>query len=447
MIIHGQAIARTSTEAELLLCCARTHPDAHCQERFNLLIAQQIDWEHLLQLGLFHGVLPLLYSSLRKLGSEAVPTRILDELRRFFRGNAQSNLFLTAELLKLLSAFEAHGIPAAPFKGPLLALSAYQDLALRQFGDLDLLVHRRDIFEAGKLIVSQGYRPDLDDNEAVDDPKPDPDEIAFLGPQYYTFNRVDGRGRVDLQWRITQEYFSFSLDDERLWDRLAAVSIGGKTVRTFAPGDLLLILCVHGSKHRWEKLKWVCDIAELVRAHKRAIDWEEIQQRGRKQRIQRMLRLGLLLAQDLLGAELPRKIANELDGDSRTKWLAREIRTHPFVPADGRRGKFKRAVFYLRAKDGWREAAYFCLRYLSQYCRIILSPTRVEREVLPLPEALSFIYFFFRPLRLTAKHCWLAAIRVYRRTLGEAGRTEGLLNHVLNSSLSNRSSRVHSKDG
>jgi len=36
-------------------------------------------------------------------------------------------------LLKLLDLFENHGIPAVPFKGPVLASSIYGDLSLRQF--------------------------------------------------------------------------------------------------------------------------------------------------------------------------------------------------------------------------------------------------------------------------------------------------------------------------
>ncbi len=417
-MISDQATPRTSTEAELLLCCARTRLDVHGQERLNSLIMREINWEHLLELAFFHGVLPLLYSNLRKLGSGVVPPRLLDELRRFFGANAQSNLFLTAELLKLLGALEAHGISAVPFKGPLLAVSVYQNLALRQFGDLDLLVYRRDIDEVGKLIVAQGYRPSL----LKEDDSADPDEVAFLDPQYYTFNCADGRrGRVDLQWRIAEQYFSFSLDNERLWERLAAVSIGGKTVRTFAPGDMLLILCIHGSKHRWEKLKWLCDVAELIRAHKGELDWQEIQRQSRKQRIQRMLRLALLLARDLLGAELPGDISKGLNEDSRTKWVAQVIRRTLFTPAGGQLGNFKRVMFYLGMKDRWRERARFCLRYISQCCQVILSPTRVEREILPLPTALSFVYFLVRPLRLTVKHCRLAAARVYRRAVREAG--------------------------
>ena len=54
---------------------------------------------------------------------------------------------------------------------------------------------------------------------------------------------------------------------ERLWERVGRVPLGGNSVPSFAPEDMLLILCVYGSKHTWGRLKWVCDIAELIRVH------------------------------------------------------------------------------------------------------------------------------------------------------------------------------------
>jgi hypothetical protein len=411
-MLSEHAKARASAEVDLLLCCGRTVLDEHCHERLKFLTSQELDWPYLLRLALMHRVLPLLYSNLSRAMPEAVPIRILDELRRLFRGNVERNLFLTAELLKLARAFETQGIPAVPFKGPVLAVSAYQDLGLRQFGDLDILVHRRDIVEAGAVIVSQGYRSNLDKNDTAHNHGSDPDEVAYRGAQYYTFNRSDRRSKVDLQWRIAQQYFSFSIDQERLWERLAPVCVAGRTVRTFAPSDMLLILCVHGSKHRWDKLKWVCDVAELVRVHKCEIDWEEIQQQARKQKAKRMLGLGLLLAQELVGAELPSEISKQIHGNAMTKRIAQQIRNRLFLQAGQPLGKFKKVIFYIRTRDHWQEGAQFCLRYVSQYCQAIITPTRIERKILPLPMSLSFLYFVFRPVRLLRKHGWAALRRV-----------------------------------
>jgi hypothetical protein len=89
-----------------------------------------------------------LYQSLNTTCPEAVPKANLAQLRNYFHANAQRNLFLTQELLKLLTLFKTNGISAIPYKGPVLAVAVYGNLALRQFGDLDILVHKRDVLRA-----------------------------------------------------------------------------------------------------------------------------------------------------------------------------------------------------------------------------------------------------------------------------------------------------------
>ena len=80
----------------------------------------------------------------------------LDQLRDDFNDNSRRNLFLTRELLNLLTLFETHQIPAIPFKGPVLAASVYGNLALRQFSDLDLIIHKQHVAKARELLVSAG---------------------------------------------------------------------------------------------------------------------------------------------------------------------------------------------------------------------------------------------------------------------------------------------------
>ena len=395
--------APTSAEIEILLCCSRTRLDGRMSERLGLLLRRDLDWEYLIGTAARHGILPLLYSNLRQSWLEAVPKTTLDQLRDRFRANVQHNFFVTAELLKLLKAFEAHGIPAIPFKGPLLAASAYGDLTLRQFSDLDILVHKQNIVKAGELIISQGYTSSScsgDDSGQIKDV----DEVAYVGPAFHTFYRPDGRSRVDLQWRVTDQYFSFSLDDEHSWQRLAPVPVGGRVVRTFAPAEMLVILCVHGSKHRWEKLKWVCDVAELVRAYQCEIDWTAIQQEASRRSVKRMLGLGLLLAHELLGMPLPERISKSDYADARVKWVAHEIRDGLFVETGKPSGNFETVVFYLRIKDRWQDSAHFCFRYVSQWFLAVITPCSIDRQVLPLPASLSFVYFFVRSLRLLVKY-------------------------------------------
>ena len=130
----------------------------------------------------------------------------------FFNDNSRRNLFLTKELLNLLTLFETHQIAAIPFKGPVLAASVYKNLALRQFSDLDLIIHKQHVAKARELLISHGYRPQFDLNDSQ--------ETAFVRSYpAQCFERDDGKVVVDLHWTMTSRDFGFPLEPERLWEQ------------------------------------------------------------------------------------------------------------------------------------------------------------------------------------------------------------------------------------
>src|SRR5438445_800859 len=90
-----------------------------------------------------------------------MPAGVLDRLRRQAAENARRSLRLTRELVAVVRLGQSHGIPLVSLKGPILSLSVYGDIALRQFADLDVLVHRADVSRARELLLSCGYRPQL----------------------------------------------------------------------------------------------------------------------------------------------------------------------------------------------------------------------------------------------------------------------------------------------
>jgi hypothetical protein len=199
--------ASTYSEAALLLECARTALGIAGAEPLSPLWREGIDWPRLLRLALRHRVMPLLYRGLQATGPDAVLRAALDELRSHFHANAQRNLFLAGTLRTLLRLLEAHGIPAIPFKGPVLAVAVYGKLALRQFGDLDLLVRTQDASRARDLLLTQGYR--------WWDGRP-----RTLFPRLrkvYELVSADGQVLVELHWAITSpKSFFFPLNPTHL---------------------------------------------------------------------------------------------------------------------------------------------------------------------------------------------------------------------------------------
>ncbi|MFX0202085.1 MAG: nucleotidyltransferase family protein, partial [Candidatus Hodarchaeota archaeon] len=150
---------RAVTRPEIGLLLSYSHPriDSKHAERIKELCQNNMDWDYLLRLADRHGLMPLLFHRLNSICPEAVPGSILSRLKNHFNANLGYNRFLTGELLKLLSLFENHGILAVPFKGPVLASSVYGDLSLREFSDLDILIHKGDFMNVKNLLLSEGY--------------------------------------------------------------------------------------------------------------------------------------------------------------------------------------------------------------------------------------------------------------------------------------------------
>lgn len=387
-------------EDELLLCCARTCMDSVRAERIKTLLQEALDWVYLLRTARPHGMLPLLYWSLNTTYPEAVPKATLQQLRHYFYANAGHNLFLTDTLLKLLQLFEMHGIPAVPFKGPTLAALAYGNLALRESGDLDILVHRQNVLRIQELLSSQGYQPQ--------NPLAGSQATAYLQSAYYVFVRGSGTDlvTVDLQWRMIAESFAFPLDTTCSWERLELVCLAGTTVHSLSSEDLLLVLCVHGAKHFWERLMWICDIAEMIRAHE-GIDWERLIEQACRLGSRRMLALGLSLANDLLGTTLPKEVLQKIQADPVVKSLVASVHAHLFsatgVPTRG----VERLSFYLQVRERLRERVLYSIDLARQ-------TTERERWLLLLPACLSCLYYLFRPVWLIGKY-GLRPLRFYEQ--------------------------------
>ncbi len=251
-----------------------------------------------------HRLLPLLYGHLRENDFELVPEAIRESIEAHFHGHALNNFRLASTLVQILKLFENDGIPAIPWKGPVLALMAYGSLVLRPYSDLDVIVPESQIDQAKELLLAKGYRllrPMSASQEARH-------RRTFHA---YTLMPESGYDAIDLHWRITQHYIPFPFDMAGLWQRLGTLELEGATVPCMSPEDTLLLLCVHGTVHRWSELGWLSDIASLVQRYPK-MNWGAVLGHSQTLHSEYMVLLGLCLCQDLLRTELPELVQDRL---------------------------------------------------------------------------------------------------------------------------------------
>jgi hypothetical protein len=351
-----------------------------------------MEWDRLFRIALKHGVMPLVCRRLPSVCSEALPADVLARAEDYFRANVRRNLSLTAHLLALVNLLESNGICAVPYKGPVLAASVYGDLALRQFSDLDVFVHKSDVQKAKQLMVSAGYE--------WHGPVTAAQEAPYLESQCeYHFSRDGGRVHVELQWGFVPWCYSLPWDIERLWTRLVRVSLGQASVSTFSPEDLLAILCVHAAKHCWERLEWVCDVAGLLHACPK-LDCDGVLEEAQASGRWRMILLGLHLASGLLGAAIPEKAAEAIRKDRAVGRLSAWVVSRLFREDSGgavRRSAFDDFLFRVRARERLGD------RFRHGFRRAFAT-TPDDWAVLPLPSSLFWLYGLLRPIRLAGRY-------------------------------------------
>jgi Uncharacterised nucleotidyltransferase len=381
----------TSREFQVLLSCVRSDPSVESIKSF---VSKGIDWHSLLKSAGQHGVRPKLLRTLKSVCWNAVPEAIQFELVRFNRTNTQKNLIFTGELLRLLDLFEQNRMPIAVFKGPVLAESVYGDLSLREFSDLDMIVHEADLCKAEDILTARGYQADFPDREF---------RSAFLRyhGQYAFRNRQTGIS-VDLHWQLSSKGMAFPIRSAELWPKLSQVTIAGRTIPTLAHDDLALLLAAHGTKEGWRSLIWVCDFAELLRTCD-DINWLGVLERAQRAHYCRSLLLANVLAYTLLDAPAPLELVNKARNNSAVQGLAKKVQLRMLrTTGEGDLAEF---LDTLNTHDKLRHRLWLVVRLLT-------TRTVADYQSLPLSKPFWGIYYLTRPFRLGRKAAQLMLSRI-----------------------------------
>lgn len=357
----------------------------HDEERLPKLF-RGIDWPRLLLLAEEHGVLGQLASCPNNDGTLVAPPKLKQSLLERRRAQNFLTLDLTAELFRLLEILGKEGISALVFKGPVLAAQAYADPSVRSYGDLDLLVRQRDIRRATELMIASGYQAAIH-LRAID---------AGKIPGQYLFSKSDSTLLVELHNDLTLRYFPRPLPIEEFFSRQIRVRLDAYEVPAPCLEDELVLICVHGAKHFWERLSWIADVAGLV-SRQTSIDWERAASSAKAVQAEHLVNTGLLLAMDVLKAELPKEIASRVRNDDvAAKLVARVL---CWLPAAGYAPPqlFERAMFRLRMRGGFLSAPAYLLK-------LALSPTEEDWQADGKISNSRFLDALRRPFRLARKY-------------------------------------------
>jgi Uncharacterised nucleotidyltransferase len=323
---------------------------------------------------------------LRESKFEGVPGVAQEKLLSRIRAQQFFSLGMTAELFRILQAFSAARIEAALVKGPITSLLAYDDPAARTYMDLDLLIRQRDSHNAWRCMLALGFRADI----------PESAMRADKIPGEYLFQKSPNNCAVELHTEHTFRYYPKPMRIEELFARKRTMLLDGREIPALSLEDELVLDCIHGAKHFWERLMWVSDIAAIVAKHPE-IRWHKARQAAAEVGATRILHVGVQVGAMLFAMDLQAALAQEIQSDSASNSLCRQIlgwlphagTAPPPLP--------QRAMFRLRMAGGGVAGAAYLMR-------LSLSPTQEDWES-GAAERRSWLWDAVRrPFRLLRKY-------------------------------------------
>lgn len=377
--------APLETEWSLLRAACAEGPPTQKVAHIRELLGFQVRWDSLLSLAEHHGVQPILARCLMSFEDE-VPPQALITLKQRYQANLHKALLLSGEFVRVADSLSQAGIDFIPYKGLALAETVYGDIALRQAGDIDLLIHATDLQRVQEAMGKIGYVPHVTFSED--------EEAAYIKSGYEcAFEGAAGRNLLEVQWKIEPHFYAVDVDLEELFCRAQTVRVMGWDTKSLSPEDLFVVLGLHAAKHVWGRLIWLCD---LERVSRRPLNWKRIAEHAQRLGVVRIIHVTLLLAEKLLGSPYPALAAENLPADSAAETLAEEIET--YISNDKTYDVESFAYFRLMLR--LRERRVDRIRFVS---RFVFTPGPSEWAVMRLPKLLFPLYRVVRITRLAGR--------------------------------------------
>ncbi len=351
----------------LLDCCKSFSADkASCLFKF-VNINESLDEEILFTLIQRHRVLPLATAFILNSNffSESFKRRINIEF--------SSNQLLALKSKRLEILFEeflgASKIFGFLFKGVSLANDFYGDIAMRQVYDVDLYVEQNSFEKAHEWLLNLGYKDSIGFNGFTNTQKR---YFKYAGHDlsYYSDNK-NLPELVELHWCLREGLGGYSYEPKVKMDQI----------------DELLYLCVHGTEHAWFRLKWICDILQIVKS--REFDWAKTVARAIDLNCMIHLKITWLVLNKYFQIEIPQLIAVQLQ-EKKYSWQMRFISSAMAKPVPYRSTRIGKLSHIL----------FLSSLTLPKFNFIIISKyltSHNDWRLIKLPDSLFFVYILLRP--------------------------------------------------
>jgi Uncharacterised nucleotidyltransferase len=385
----------------LLIACAR-HAAGLTDANEVLDAAESVeDWADVERRASAHGLVPWLARALSQSHDMRKSDRRCEAHASIVAAanvSAARALAQVRRLGEVVAALANIGVTALPYKGPVLSLQLYGDLALRQSVDLDLVVPYEAYDAARAALVRRGLPPRWGHSR-----RQERTLFAWLGHAPFG----EGDEFVELHWRFADRRFPFALDAYEALRRAKQVRVAGHMLPLIAADDLLVALSMHAARHLYERLEWVSGVTRLLVAA--PMGPASLMARAHTLRARRMLAVSVHVAARLLDFPLDdawrRALAADPAAESLAERMVHDLEDHELHDVPWLDGAAL-VRLYGELVDTRRDR-------MRLFVHAALDPTMKDQDAVALPDVLAPLHRVIRPARL--------AVRSMNRALGGQG--------------------------
>lgn len=260
--------------------------------------------------GASFAVLPQVYEHLVAVGGEFAEAARLHGIQR---RQWYQNRVAMHSLAQAIGSLSGAGIEAMVLKGAALLLAVPGVSSSRGMSDVDLLVRPEDAIRAADVLRATGWAKPW---QRMPEPA-----AAFAVMHAYPLRDASGAS-LDLHRQMLEDNRALGVD-RGAWKRAGTSEIEGRAVRVPAPEDLLVAVCVHGTRATPTRtIRWALDALAVLEAFGAGMDWELVVRIARRRHMTLALAEALRFVRDEFAANVPGETISALDA-ARRGWVER----------------------------------------------------------------------------------------------------------------------------
>jgi hypothetical protein len=162
--------------------------------------------------------------------------------------------------INLSDLLHEKGISFVGLKGPLLSYRIYNDATVRLSADIDILIDEEMMDFTIKILFENKFEFS---HGTVWPQKKSHQKHILRYFHHLTFFNKELNMSLEVHWKLLNNLPVSNVElKNKIKDSLIEIDFSGRKWTVLSPEFDLFFLMIHGSNHKWERLKWLVDIRD-----------------------------------------------------------------------------------------------------------------------------------------------------------------------------------------